>query len=169
MSDPAYFRRFAAYNRWANRRLYDAVAQLPSAAYFQQRPAFFKSIHGGLNHLVVTDRIWLGRIVGKPVDYKLDQILYDDLASLRAAREAEDERLIGIVDGVDIEGLERKISYSNSRGEAFNTPLIQVFAHLFNHETHHRGQVHDMLSQTDVPPPSLDLIAYIRLVDSGQA
>jgi uncharacterized damage-inducible protein DinB len=167
--DPDYFRRFAAYNRWANRTLYDAVARLPAEAYFQTRPAFFKSIHGGLNHLVVADRIWLGRIEGKPVDYTLDQILYDDFASLRAAREAEDERIVRVVGGFDAKGLDGKISYSNSRGDVFATPLTQVFAHFFNHETHHRGQVHDMLSQTDVPPPSLDMIFYLRLVDSGQA
>jgi uncharacterized damage-inducible protein DinB len=162
MSDIAYFRMLASYNRWANRRLYDAVARLTPDAYFKPRPAFFKSIHGGLNHLVVTDRIWLGRIVGKLDEKPLNAILYDDLASLRAAREAEDERLIGIVNGIDAGRLESTLSYANSTGKVFQTPMKTVLGHMFNHETHHRGQVHDLLSQTDVPPPSLDLIAYDR-------
>jgi uncharacterized damage-inducible protein DinB len=169
MSDPAFFRLFAGYNRWANRQLYDAVAKLSSEAYFQKRPAFFKSIHGGLNHLLVTDRIWLGRIEGKPTDYKLDQILYDDLESLRAAREAEDERLVGAVNGIDDNRLAGRLVYTNMRGDPFETPMTLVLGHLFNHETHHRGQVHDLLSQTDVPPPPLDLIYYVRTVDSGRS
>jgi uncharacterized damage-inducible protein DinB len=169
MSDPAYFRLLAGYNRWANHELYDAVAKLSSEAYLQKRPAFFKSIHGGLNHLVVTDRIWLGRIEGKPTSYKLDQILYDDFGSLRAAREAEDERLAGIVNGIDANRLAGKLVYTNMRGDSFETPMTLVLGHLFNHESHHRGQVHDMLSQTDVPPPPLDLIHYVRTVDSGRA
>ena len=165
MNGPAYYRMFADYNRWANKRLYDAVAKLPSQAYFQPRQAFFKSIHGGLNHLVVADRIWLGRIVGKIDEKPLNAILYDDLLSLRAAREAEDERLIGIVNGIDAARLETKLSYANSSGKTFQTPMTTVLGHMFNHQTHHRGQVHDMLSQTDVPPPSLDLIAFDREVN----
>ncbi|HYD04391.1 MAG TPA: DinB family protein [Reyranella sp.] len=168
MMDPGYFRLFADYNRWANRLIYDAAAKLSADEYFKPRPAFFKSIHGALNHLVVGDRIWLGRIVGQPVPYALDQILYGDLASLRAAREAEDERLIGIVGGIDAARLAGKLVYRNTRGEPFETPLAVVLGHMFNHETHHRGQVHDLLSQTEVPPPSLDLINYVRLVDSGR-
>jgi uncharacterized damage-inducible protein DinB len=160
--DATYFKLFADYNRWANRRIYNAVAQLPADAYFLPRPAFFKSIHGGLNHIVVGDRIWLGRIVGQPVAYKLDQILYDDLKSLRAAREAEDERLIGIVGGMDTERLAGNLVYKNQSGDSHATPMAIVLGHMFNHETHHRGQVHDMLSQTDVPPPSLDMIVYVR-------
>lgn len=123
MSDPAYFRLLAGYNRWANRQLYDAVAKLPPEAYFQKRPAFFKSIHGGLNHLLVTDRIWLGRIAGQPTAYKLDQILYDDFKSLRTAREAEDERLLGIAHGIDANRLAGKLVYANMRGDPFETPM----------------------------------------------
>lgn len=162
MSDSAYFRLLADYNRWANGVLYDAVAKLTPEAYFKPRPAFFKSIHGALNHLVVADRIWLGRIVGKLDEKPLNSILYDDLASLRAARQAEDERLIGIVAGLDEQRLSGTLIYKNSTGTEFHTPMRIVLGHMFNHETHHRGQVHDLLTQTDVPPPSLDLIAFVR-------
>ena len=166
--DPAYFRTLAGYNRWANGRLYDAAAKLPADEYFKPRSAFFKSIHGALNHLVVGDRIWMGRLEGRPVDLKLNQIVCDDLKSLRAARETEDERLARLVGGMDATRLAGNLVYANTRGEPFTTPMAIVLGHVFNHQTHHRGQVHDLLSQTEVPPPELDLIYYVRSVDSGR-
>ncbi|HLI12223.1 MAG TPA: DinB family protein [Alphaproteobacteria bacterium] len=161
--EAAYFHNLARYNAWANRRLYAACAQLPDVEYHKPRLAFFGSIHGTLNHLIVGDRIWLGRITGEDSGLKaLDQILYDDLVSLRKAREAEDARLITIVDGYDDAALDRLLAYHTTRGEPQKTRLAWILAHLFNHQTHHRAQVHDMLSQTLVPPPPLDLILYLR-------
>jgi len=157
-----YFCTFARYNAWANNRLYGACAELPSGEYLKPRQSFFGSIHATLNHLLVGDRIWLGRIEQRPVKLALNQILYGDFVALAVARTAEDERLIRIVDGIDSTQLEETIDYVNSRGQRFRTPIRQVLAHLFNHQTHHRGQVHDMLSQTDVPPPELDLIFFLR-------
>src|SRR5207237_5169236 len=85
----SHFRSFAAYNTWANARLYDAVAHLGEAEYVKPRPAFFKSIHGTLNHLLVADRIWLGRLEHRdPGITALNQILYADLAGLKVARQA---------------------------------------------------------------------------------
>jgi uncharacterized damage-inducible protein DinB len=161
MSD-RYFLTFAHYNAWANRRLYDACAKLPEPVYMAPRKSFFGSIHATLNHLMVGDRIWLGRIEGRPVDLALDQILYGDLTALRVARVAEDERLIRLVENVDPLAIDQPLDYRNSRGERFHTPLRIVFAHIFNHQTHHRAQVHDVLSQTEVPPPPLDLILFVR-------
>lgn len=159
----AYFQRFARYNRWANRRLYDACAQLDDSEYRKPRRAFFGSIHGTLNHLLVGDRIWLGRIEGKDSGLsRLDAILYDDFGALRAAREAEDERAIRMVDGIGDARLGEMLVYRTTRGEPQRTPLDGVLGHLFNHQTHHRGQVHDMLSQTPVPSPPLDLLFYLR-------
>ncbi len=161
--DATYFRTFARYNQWANRRLYDACARLPEAEYAKPRRAFFGSIHGTLNHLLVGDRIWLGRIEGKDAGIEaLDQVLYDDLSGLRAAREAEDARILAITDRLADGALGAMLAYRNMRGEPFETRLDWVLAHLFNHQTHHRGQVHDMLSHTPVAPPPLDLIFYLR-------
>ena len=160
-----YFRTFARYNEWANRRLYGACARLPEAEYLKPRRAFFGSIHNTLNHLLVGDRIWLGRIEGKDSGIKaLDQILYNDFAMLRAAREAEDARIIEIVDRLADGALGAMLAYRNMKGEPFETRLNWVLAHIFNHQTHHRGQAHDMLSQTTVAPPPLDLIFYLREV-----
>lgn len=162
MTTPAYFHDFARYNRWANGRLYDACAKLSDAEYRKDRKAFFGSIHGTLNHLVVGDRIWLGRL-----DYaehgikRLDQILFDDFGELRRAREAEDARLIAWVEACDEAKLASILRYTSmATGQSSSLPVATVLAHVFNHQTHHRGQVHAMLTQTDVSAPPLDLLYY---------
>ncbi len=157
-----HFATMAVYNRWANRRLYDACAALPAPDYHRPRPAFFGSIHATLNHILVGDRVWLGRITGTPSGITaLDQLLYRELDELRAARAAEDDRVVGLVDRPDAAALDRVVDYrSFSRGR-HRIKLRWVLSHLFNHQTHHRGQVHDMLTQTAVPPPPLDLILFL--------
>ena len=158
-----YFLTFAHYNAWANRLLYDACAHLPEAEYLKPRAAFFGSIHGTLNHLLVGDRIWLARIERKPrPKVTLDQILYGDLVALRVARQAEDEHLANVVAGISKRALDQKIAYVNMAGKRQQTPLRLVLGHLFNHQTHHRAQVHGLLSQTKVAPPALDLTHYLR-------
>ncbi|MBV9833263.1 MAG: damage-inducible protein DinB [Alphaproteobacteria bacterium] len=160
--DPAYFRVFADYNQWANNRLYDFVAKLPDAEYRKPRQSFFKSIHGTLNHLLVTDRLWLSRIDPPQVAMPLNAILFEDFAELRGAREAEDRRLVALLGAMTERTLSRDLVYTNNSGASFTTPMVQVLGHLFNHQTHHRGQAHDQLSQTEVAPPELDLIYYLR-------
>ena len=159
----AYFRCLARYNAWANRRLYDACAAVPAADYFARRPSFFGSLHATLNHILVGDRVWLGRFIGVPSGLtRLDQILYDDLASLRPAREAEDARILGYVTGLSDADIDGILRYRNMAGELQETPLRFTLAHFFNHQTHHRGQAHCLLSGTTVAPPPLDLIYFLR-------
>lgn len=154
---------FARYNRWANQTLYAACDRLDDRAYYADRKAFFGSIHNTLNHLVVTDRIWLARIEGLPNSpYALNQVLYAGRRELRAARAAEDERLIRVVGAIAPERLGQDLVYATTSGEAQRTPLGLVLSHLFNHETHHRAQVHDMLSQAGIKPPQIDLLVLIR-------
>jgi uncharacterized damage-inducible protein DinB len=158
-----YFSTLARYNAWANRRLYDAVAQLSEAEYMKPRPSFFGSIHAALNHVLVGDRIWLARLEENPNPmYKLDQVLYGDLVALRVAREAEDAHIGNFVAGIDERRLDQILAYANTRGEKQHTPVRLVLGHFFNHQTHHRGQVHGLLSQTKVAPPPLDLIQFLR-------
>jgi uncharacterized damage-inducible protein DinB len=162
-----HVRRMARYNAWANRRLYAACGQLPEAEYRRRRQAFFGSIHGTLNHLLVGDRIWLARIEGQaPPALRLDDRPCASLSELTPARAAEDQRMIRLVDGYDQPDLARDVRYRmlSLPGEV-TTPLHLCWLHLFNHQTHHRGQVHDQLSQTEVPPPPLDLIVYIREIE----
>ncbi|MDH4121618.1 MAG: DinB family protein [Deltaproteobacteria bacterium] len=158
-----YFNTLARYNRWAHDKLLAACEKLPHAEYHQTRPAFFHSIHGTLNHILVADRVWLGRIEGvDPGIRSLDQELYPDFSTLRAARQAENERIIRVVAGLTAERMAGRLTYTTQAGNPQQTPLSLVLGHLFNHATHHRGQVHDQLSQTPVPPPSMDLIYYLR-------
>ncbi|HYD31944.1 MAG TPA: DinB family protein [Azospirillaceae bacterium] len=162
---PAYFRTLARYNAWANRRLYAACTELPEAELKADRKAFFRSILGTLNHILVADRAWLGRL--EYVQFQvsgLEAVLYEDFAALDMARRAEDDRIAIHVGRLDEASLAEDLNYRNMAGAEQRTPMAWVLAHLFNHQTHHRGQVHDMLSQMGREPPPLDLIYHIREV-----
>ncbi len=158
-----YFTKLADYNAWANHRLYQACEALSVNEYMRERASFFGSLHATLNHILVVDRIWIARMEGQTAPtLKLDQILYGDLIGLKVARIAEDEHIRIMAAGISEERLDQPLEYRNSRGDRFETPLRLVLGHFFNHQTHHRGQVHGLLSQTEVPPPALDLIAFVR-------
>jgi len=153
----------AEYNRWANRRLYQACAEAGDAEILARRPAFFGSILGTFNHILVADRLWFARFEGRREEgiAALDQILFDRFADLRQAREAFDDRIIAAIGELDGDP-GRLFSYLSIKGEPSCQPLNLVLGHVFNHQTHHRGQVHGMLSQTAVAPPSLDLAYFLR-------
>jgi uncharacterized damage-inducible protein DinB len=166
----AHFASFARYNSWANRLLYDAAAALPDAEYRADRGAFFKSLHGTLNHLLVADRIWMQRFTGEgAVVDPLNATLYDMLAALREAREAEDRRIIAYVDGLDAARLAGTISYRRvSTPDVFVQALAPALAHFFNHQTHHRGQAHAILTGIGARGPELDLLYFQRLEAAGK-
>ena len=159
-----HFTTMARYNAWANAEVYAAAATLPDAEYRRARPAaFFGSLHGTLNHLLVVDRLWFGRIDGSdPGRLTLDQILHEDFAELRAAREREDRRIVTVVEGLDEAALAAPLRYTRPNGTLCVNPLASVLLHMVLHAVHHRGQVHDMLSQTAVPPPSLDMHRVLK-------
>ncbi len=158
-----HFKTMAAYSRWANERLYDACAGVGDAERKRDRAAFFGSIHNTLNHILVGDRAWLGRIEGLPDSgTPLDTVLFDDFDELRRARDAEDDRIDRVLAAMTGDRLAGDLAYSNLAGTPFRTPMRLVWTHVFNHQTHHRGQVHDMLSQAGLAPPELDLIYYVR-------
>jgi uncharacterized damage-inducible protein DinB len=163
------FHTLAGFNAWVNERLYACIAGLPDDLYFADRGAFFGSIHRTLNHLLVVDRLWTGRIEGIDRGIRsLDQILYDDFASLRDARRDEDARLIDLVDRLDDERLEQPVRYQRMIGTGLTEARAgHILLTLFNHQTHHRGQIHALLTQADVVPPPLDVIFYLEAV--GQA
>jgi uncharacterized damage-inducible protein DinB len=169
----AHFIMFAAYNRWANERLYEAAKSLPEAEYRADRSAFFGSLHGTLNHILVTDRIWLRRFTGDgPVHTQLDEVPFDGLHQLEAARRDEDERIIAYVDSLnesDLAGLFSFRTLTNPRD--MTQPLGPALAHLFNHQTHHRGQAHGLVTEIGGrdAAPSLDLIMFQRATGIGLA
>jgi uncharacterized damage-inducible protein DinB len=159
----------AAYNAWANGRLYDAAAQVPDADYRADRGAFFGSLHGTLNHILVGDQVWMRRFTGTgPAPTQLNAILYDGFAELRAAREAEDARIAGYVTALSDSDLAGNIRYRTiSSPMDIEQPLAAALPHFFNHQTHHRGQAHCLLTQLTGAAPSLDLILFQRASGVG--
>jgi uncharacterized damage-inducible protein DinB len=162
---------FAGYNAWANRRLYDAAASLSDAEYRADKGAFFKSMHGTLNHLLATDRIWMKRFTGEgEAPDRLDAIVQERLADLRAAREAEDRRIVAYIGGLDEARLAGVIRYRRvSTPEEFVQELMPALDHWFNHQTHHRGHAHMILTSLGKTAPELDLLYYQREAEAGRA
>ncbi|WP_338828935.1 DinB family protein [Bradyrhizobium sp. 27S5] len=158
------FRQLAAYNHWANLRLYGAALELPEEAYRRSTGVFFGSLHGTLNHLLLTDRIWLKRLTGTGEHPdRLDAILHDDRRDLLRARMAEDARLNELVESYTGADLLEPIAYQTTSGKPYRQPRQDILLHLFNHQTHHRGQAHACCSiLTGSEPPSLDLLAFQR-------
>jgi uncharacterized damage-inducible protein DinB len=167
----ARYRMFAGYNAWCNERLYDAAAKVSDADYRADRGAFFKSLHGTLNHLLVGDRIWMARFTGEGyVPKTLDEILYDDFGALRAARRAEDARIGRYIESLSDGDLSGTIRFRTFvRPETIEQPLQPALDHFFNHQTHHRGQAHALLSSMigNDATPSFDLIIYQRETGVG--
>ncbi len=166
-----HYSTFAGYNAWANRRLYEAAATLSDAEYRADCRAFFRSMHGTLNHLLATDRIWMKRFTGQgEAPDRLDDILHDRLADLHAAREAEDRRIVDYIEGLDEAALAGVIRYRRvSSPEEFVQKLMPALDHWFNHQTHHRGQAHMILTSLGRSAPELDLLYYQREVAAGRA
>jgi len=158
-----YFERFAAYNIWANRRIYDAAAALPDADRTRDVGAFFGSLSGTLNHIVVADRVWLRRMRGDgPEETRLDRLITHDMTELRALRAAEDARISDFIATRTEADFAGNFSYRNIAGQPFTQPLAETLAHFFNHQTHHRGQAHGIVSHLGGTPPELDLLYCIR-------
>jgi uncharacterized damage-inducible protein DinB len=152
------FKLFARYNRIANERLYEACGQLDAAEYQRQRAGSFGSVHNLLNHILLGDRIWMSRFRGGgKTTPPLNSILYDDFAELRVARAAEDAGIEAFFDQARESFFGQTIVYRNSLGKDYVDAVPSVVLHFFNHQTHHRGQIHVMLAQTNVKPPSLDM------------
>jgi uncharacterized damage-inducible protein DinB len=127
-----------------------------------------RSLHGTLNHLLITDRIWMRRFTGEGEHpAQLNAIMFDDLPSLEFARRAEDARIIQYVESLSEEEIGRDFNYSTTKGVPQRFILRDLLAHWFNHQTHHRGQAHCILSVLGVLEPKLlDLLAMYRNVAS---
>lgn len=158
-----HYEMLAEYNASANRRLYEACGQLSDTERKKDRGAFFDSIHGTLNHIMIGDRIWLRRFQGESVpSNNLDEILYETFEELHQERKSLDQALIDFVDDLTSPDLKSSVTYTNNEGLRYQDPIRLLLPHLFNHQTHHRGQVHEMICRTDVEPPVLDLHRVVK-------
>ena len=172
----AQYRVLAGYNRWMNEKLYATAAELPDADRRRDLGAFFHSIHGTLNHLVLTDRAWLWRFTrdpdvaesrdagGRPIPLtnRLDQELYPDFDALRSERAKTDRDILAWVDTLDDARLAAPLAYKTTAGVPYEHALWWAVGHFFNHQTHHRGQVTTLLVQLGRDPGVTDLAAYVR-------
>jgi uncharacterized damage-inducible protein DinB len=156
---PEYCQLLARYGRWMNERMYAAVATMSDGERKRDRGAFFGSIHRTLNHLVWADSIWHSRFTGAPYEkpaYGTD--LFDDFDALAAAREAADTALLDWAGQLEPSWLASTLEYrSAGDGRLRRLPAWIAASHLFNHATHHRGQVTVLMKQASVDPGVTDL------------
>jgi uncharacterized damage-inducible protein DinB len=159
----SHFQMLARYNRIANERIYEKCAELSDAEYRKQRPGSFGGIRGLLNHILLGDRIWMARFEGQGQSTPpLKAILFDEFPAPRSARVEEDARIEVFLGSLDVAFLARSFPYTNNQGKDYVETATVAVSHFFNHQTHHRAQVHVFLSQTAVAPPSLDLHRIIN-------
>ncbi|CAN7461692.1 DinB family protein [Pararhizobium sp. LjRoot235] len=159
-----HYHMFAKYNRWANRLLYQAAGALTDAQYREDKGAFFGSLHRTLNHILAADRIWMKRFTGTgEAPTSLDALLFDDLNTLSAARATEDERILAWTGDLSAADLTAHFTYTPITDPVPVTQrLAPALAHVFNHQTHHRGQCHMILTALGQPSLGLDLAYFLR-------
>ena len=162
MITPAYVRMMADYNRWQNRNLYGCADALTDQQRKEQRGAFFGSIHGTLNHLLFGDQAWMSRFAGTPwpkaAGIPESPNMYASWDELKRERWAFDEVIIGWAERLDPAWLEGDLTwFSGAAKRDVTKPKAMLVAHMFNHQTHHRGQVHCMLTQCGATPGTTDL------------
>ncbi len=161
MITPDYVRLMARYNRWQNRNLYAAADALDEAARRADRGAFFRSIHGTLSHLAWGDAMWMSRFDGlakPPGAIAASPELHPDWEGLKAARAALDAAILDWAGRVEPAFLNGELSwFSGAIGRDVTASCASAVAHFFNHQTHHRGQVHAMLTAAGARPGDTDL------------
>ncbi len=167
-------RLLSRYNQWMNDKLYNTAAQLPDDELARDRGAFFGSILGTLNHIMVADIIWLQRFSEHPAQHPalnriramtkpqaLAQTLINDFSVLNAERRKLDSTIINWCEQLNASDLDHKLAYRNMKGEAAIKNFGSLMLHFFNHQTHHRGQATTLLSQQGLDVGVTDLLALI--------
>lgn len=176
MSLKQHFELLATYNQWMNSKVYEAAGQLSAEALARDRGAFFHSILGTLNHILVADTVWLKRfathpscltslreVADLPAPASLDQLVFEDFGRLYGHRQWLDEIIIRWVSGLSDEDLDYILNYHNMKGEAASKRISSLILHFFNHQTHHRGQASTLLTQVGVDIGVTDLLALIPM------
>ncbi len=165
-----HYRRYARYNAWINQSLLEASLSVSVKEQNKDQNVFFHSLTGSWNHILVGDLLWLNRLAKIfpilndqmdkwPKPTQLNQVLYGDLKELAEQRQKLDELIIQWCDFLRESDCEDRLQYHNSQEELQVRPLPDVMQHLFNHQTHHRGQITALLSQLGVNYGATDFIA----------
>lgn len=164
-----HYRRYARYNAWINQCLLEASLSLSEDVQNKDQKLFFHSLNGSWNHIMVGDLLWLNRLAkifpilndqmdNWPKPTQLNQILYPSLKELAPPRQQLDELIIQWCDFLRESDCEDRLEYHNSQDELHVRPLPDVLQHLFNHQTHHRGQISAVLNQLGVDYGATDFI-----------
>lgn len=161
MITAAYCQTMARYNRWQNRSLLDAAKLLDEAALTQERGAFFGSIAATFSHLMWGDHLWMSRFDGwdaPRVGIADSRCYVADWGDLRTKRTITDARIVRWADALDESDLAAELTwFSGALGREVSKPKALLLVHFFNHQTHHRGQIHAMLTAAGAPPGDTDL------------
>ncbi len=169
-----HFHLMAQYNEWMNTKIYEAAQTLPAEELSKNRGAFFGSIIGTLNHIAVVDTIWLKRfapllqthevlnfIREQNLPQSLDEMLFSTIDELFQYSKALNNILLELAKSITVSELNQILSYTSSEGISANKNLFSLFMHIFNHQTHHRGQVTTLFSQLGIDIGVTGLVAII--------
>ncbi len=157
------FSSLARYNGWANAILFEDAAKADPACLMAARPVDFGSMFGVLNHVLLADRLWLHRLTGEGVaPAGVGGLVADSLEALLALRQAEDARLLAFAAGLSASRLEETLHYHTISGQPMALPVTVCVMQLFNHQTHHRGQVHGLLGLCGAAVRDIDFVYFAR-------
>lgn len=162
-------RMLARYHRWAGRVLLEHLEPFSDDVWYRDEGLFFQSIHATLNHLLLVDRLWPGRLREEPIPFNgLDEILEPEREGLIRALEAEWQRIIDYVDSLDDEAAAGLARFRDSQGIERQMPRGPLLQHLANHGTHHRGQISAVITRLGGTAPPMDLGYYLyELAEQG--
>jgi len=157
-----YFLMMAYYNQWANHKLFAAFSNLTEVQLNQDFDTYFSTVLHTANHLLIGDILWFERVSRlQPSNHALNDLIYNDLKQLKQARFEQDQRLLNLILQTEQIKFDDSITYVR-RDQMYTEPLHEILAHIFNHQTHHRGQMHSMLYALTGESLELDLIFFQR-------
>jgi uncharacterized damage-inducible protein DinB len=169
-----YATLMSRYNEWMNAKVYEAAGRLTVREFQADKGAFFKSVCGTLNHILVADIIWLKRFAQHPAAHPalepvrkltkpkaLDQVLSTRLAALSDQRKLLDIAIKQWAESLSVADLDHLLHYTSTEGVAYHRPMASLLMHFFNHQTHHRGQVTTLLTQMGQDVGVTDLVMLI--------
>jgi uncharacterized damage-inducible protein DinB len=159
----AHYREMARYNRWMNEKLYALAGDLSDEERKRPMGAFFGSLHGTFNHLILADRLWLARFGAgqRPAAKSLADEMFADFDELRRERAKTDAAIEDYTRALTTEQLGATLAYQTSKGAPMSHALWIALSHLFNHQTHHRGQATTLFMQLGRDPGVTDALVLL--------
>lgn len=157
-----YFVDLARYHAWANEIMFSALDQLSDEQRKADQGLFFRSIHHTVDHLLLVNRVWMGRLSGKPIAADFKRIHVPDWESLKAGLRAELDGMTGWLGRQDESWFQQPVEFVAGNGSAYSVPAVSLLTHMLTHFNHHRGQVSAVVTRFDVKAPEMDYLYYLR-------